>query len=477
MNTNSNRADLYLLILPLMLLALLRLAGFDGMVGQDGYAYVDYARNIRQWLQGGVHPGDFFWPPGYPLLGAMISFLGFSVPFSMQLVSCLSLSGTLIFTGRLIKCYYPQHENKSLYTYLFLFGLFAPYFFRNGMVTTSDMTACLMVSLVLYYAYQYVQHFKLSHLVVVAIAVSIGALVRYPVAVILAPLVIYLAWIWLRKVKNQWHLLVVLIPLAVISFYLLFKPDYTSFLGHKALGSWSVSNYFTGTFNTDDGRTTHILPNLIFIFSPFYHPGWIWPGLVFSWFVFKSKEGLSGLFLFGLLPYLTYALFLAGNPDQNPRHLLIGFPMVLFCCYPGYDQLYNKYKTWRFLKPAMVLLLTIQVFLAARAFQASFKRNALERQLVARLIDLKDLTRVPVLYSFDMDIALASRGIPFEVRNLFKEEYIDFERGALVLFNEKGLNGQWKGKNPMINWEKLKHNYQLNRLESSVDGWELYEIE
>lgn len=477
MTTNSNRADLYLLILPLMLLALLRLAGFDGMVGQDGYAYVDYARNIRQWLLGGVHPGDFFWPPGYPLLGALISFLGLSVPFSMQLVSCLSLSGTLIFTGRLIKCYFPLHEKKNLYNYLFLFGLFAPYFFRNGMVTTSDMTACLMVSLSLYYGYRYMQHYKWIDLMVVAFVVSFGLLVRYPVAVLLAPVVFYMAYIWLLDVKKPWHLLVIFVPLVVIIFYVLFKPDYTSFLGHKALASWSISNYFTGTFNTVDGSTRHILPNLVFVFTPFFHPGWIWPGLVFTWFLFKSKEGLSGWFLFGLLPYLTYALFLAGNPDQNHRHLLIGFPMVLFCCYGGYDQLYHSLKAGRFFKPALVLLFTLQVCLSARAFQPAFNRNALERHLAQRLNDLKGQAKVPVLYSFDMDIALVSRGIPFNVFNLFTGEYNNFERGALVLFNERVMKGQWKGKNPMVNWEKLKNNYKLIRLESYEDGWELYKIE
>ena len=477
MATRLYKYEILLLLVPMAIMGCLRLADFDGMVGQDGYAYVDYARKIRQWWQGGIHPGDFFWPPGYPILGALFSFSGLSVPLCMQVISCLSLSGTLIFTGWLIKSYYPQHEHKGLYSYLVLFGLFAPYFFRNGMVTTSDMTACLMVSMCLYYGNLYVQNYKWTHLMALAFAISIGTLVRYPVAVVLAPLVFHLAWIWIRDVKNAWHLLVVLIPLAVIALYLLFKPDYTAFLGHRALSNWAFKNYFIGAFNTEDGSTHHFLPNLIFIFSPFFHPGWIWPGLVFIWFSLKSKEGLPGLFLFGILPYLTYALFLAGNPDQNPRHLLIGFPMVLFCCYRGYDQFFRIPGFRRYLKPALVLVLTIQILLSARALQPSFKRNVLERHLVDRLRALNEQASVPVLYGFDMDIAMASRGVPFEVRNLYREEYAGFERGALVLFNEEGLSGQWKGKNPMINWEKLKNNYRLIIIETYKNGWQLYRIE
>jgi hypothetical protein len=131
----------------------------------------------------------------------------------------------------------------------------------------------------------------------------------------------------------------------------------------------------------------------------------------------------------------------------------------------------------RYLRPALVVVLIIQILLSARALQPGFKRNVLERHLVDRLRSLEDQTRVRILYGFDLDIAIASRGVPFEVRNLYREEYVGFEQGALVLFNEKGLSGQWRGKNPMINWEKLKNDYTLRLIETFERGWQLYSIE
>src|SRR5579863_5330207 len=49
--------------------------GFDGLYGQDAYAYFDYgAISVRQSLSTVAPLQPFFWPPGYPLLVALASF-------------------------------------------------------------------------------------------------------------------------------------------------------------------------------------------------------------------------------------------------------------------------------------------------------------------------------------------------------------------------------------------------------------------
>ncbi|MBK8391317.1 MAG: hypothetical protein IPL23_19375 [Saprospiraceae bacterium] len=105
--------SILLFIIPIFILIILRLLGFDGMAGQDGYAYVDYAKNIRNWFDGGAHPGSFFWPPGYPLFGALLSYLGISIPLSMQLVSCLSLSGVLFYVQKFINEQNEERRSKT----------------------------------------------------------------------------------------------------------------------------------------------------------------------------------------------------------------------------------------------------------------------------------------------------------------------------------------------------------------------------
>lgn len=476
MATSLNRYEILLLLIPLAIMGCLRLAGFDGMVGQDGYAYVDYARAIRAWISGGAHPGAFIWPPGYPLSGAILSFTGISVPLSMQLVSTLSLSGTLIVIGRMLKMIYPNESVQRIFYYFLQFGLFAPYFFRNGMVSTSDMLASFMVSACIYYGYAYTIHQRGTYLMMAAFAFSFGTLVRYPVAVVLTPVVLYLIYRWMRSVKMV-HLAVILIPLAIILIYRLFNEDASSLFSHRAIRSWQFSNFVARSFYTSEGFKQHFLPSGLFVLSPFFHPGFIWAGFIFLLLAVKAKQFTRGLWFFAILPYLTFACFLAGYPDQNPRHLLVVFPIVLLICYFGFGQVCRFPLIRKFNKPVFIVLLLLQLLLSARAFRASFLRNALEQKIAERIKVLQGEAAVRVLYGFDTDIAVASRGIPFEVRNLFKEEYAGFERGALVLFNEKKLSGQWKGKNPMINWEKLKQDYRLTPLESFDGGWTLFKIE
>lgn len=476
MATSLNRSEILLILIPLTIMGCLRLAGFDGMVGQDGYAYVDYARAIRGWISGGAHPGPFIWPPGYPLAGALLSFAGISVPWSMQLVSTFSLIGTLVVIGRMLKMIYPTESVQGIFYYLLLFGLFAPYFLRIGMVTTSDMLACFMVSVCIYSGYSYTLFQRGTYLMVAAFAFSFGTLIRYPVAVVLAPVVLYLIYRWMHSFKIV-NLAVLLIPLVVFIIYRLFNEDPSSLLSHQAIRSWQLSNFVARSFNTQEGFTQHFLPSGLFVLSPFFHPGFIWAGFIFLILSLRTKQITRGFWFFTILPYLTFACFLAGYPDQNPRHLLVAFPIVLLICYYGFGQLSRSPKVRNFTIPIFIVLLLMQSLLSARAFRASFLRNALEQKITARIKISKGEADVPILYGFDMDVAVASRGVPFEVRNLFREEYASFERGALVLFNEKGLTGQWKGKNPMINWEKLKNNYRLITIESYENGWQLYRIE
>ncbi len=67
----SRRIDLTLalglfiaaLLLRLMVLLPMR---FDGLYGQDAYAYYDFAGELRTAISEGQTPESFFWPLGYP---------------------------------------------------------------------------------------------------------------------------------------------------------------------------------------------------------------------------------------------------------------------------------------------------------------------------------------------------------------------------------------------------------------------------
>ncbi|MCO5246494.1 MAG: hypothetical protein M9927_22215, partial [Anaerolineae bacterium] len=88
------------LALPVLAIAAVTWNRFDGLYGQDPYAYYDYAIGpLRSALLALHLPPPFTWPPGYPLLVALTSFIVGVTPRAGQIVSLAAGVLTPIFTA------------------------------------------------------------------------------------------------------------------------------------------------------------------------------------------------------------------------------------------------------------------------------------------------------------------------------------------------------------------------------------------
>src|SRR5947209_1868155 len=88
-----------LLAVPAAGLSLSR--GFDGLYGQDAYAYFDYATtSVRRSIEH-LAPAleTFFWPPGYPILVALASLTIGPSPLAGQVVSLAMGALVPVFTA------------------------------------------------------------------------------------------------------------------------------------------------------------------------------------------------------------------------------------------------------------------------------------------------------------------------------------------------------------------------------------------
>src|SRR5262249_35149002 len=82
--------------------------GFDGLYGQDAYAYFEYAvRSVRDSLEHHTPLGPFFWPPGYPILVALASFVLGSTPLAGQAVSLAMGAVVPVFTALIVRELWP----------------------------------------------------------------------------------------------------------------------------------------------------------------------------------------------------------------------------------------------------------------------------------------------------------------------------------------------------------------------------------
>jgi hypothetical protein len=96
------------LIIPLAAGGTALFERFDGLYGQDAFAYFEYAMGpVRQSLLDLRPPPPFFWPPGYPIAVALVSLpLGVS-PLVAQLVSLASGALVPVFTALLAREIWP----------------------------------------------------------------------------------------------------------------------------------------------------------------------------------------------------------------------------------------------------------------------------------------------------------------------------------------------------------------------------------
>ena len=59
---------------------------------------------------------------------------------------------------------------------------------------------------------------------------------------------------------------------------------------------------------------------------------------------------------------------------------------------------------------------------------------------------------------------------------MYLEQYQDFSKNDLILFDPTRYKVQWNGKNPMLNWEFIEQNYKLKIVETHPKGWKLYQV-
>jgi 4-amino-4-deoxy-L-arabinose transferase-like glycosyltransferase len=444
----------------LLMLSFTFIFDFDGLYGQDSYSYLKQCVSIFS-----AQSEAGFWPPFYAFAGKVLSFGILPESFSLQIISILALILSGFFLLNLLQSFYPEKKNVALFVIVFF--LLSPFVLRSGLLVMSDALAVLLV-LATYAAYFLGENKK--RIIGVFLFASLALLTRYALAPILAPILVLYCLELLRQKKISALLLgVLLFALPLLLNFFLWSTKAGS-INHGWLQQWSLMNIFRSDFVTSDGIQNYSLPNLFQVLKVIYHPGFSIAFLLLLPFYrkedFKQKHHKIILSAFGL-----YVLFLAGIPFQNDRFLLPLLPFWLVFSFPAFSRMMQWKLVFRsFFVPVCVV---ISFFLIHRSLSPMVKRNHLEREIASGMQSFQGQT----LYAFDMDIALQGRGLNMTYINLWKHELDTFQSGALVLFNEEKFHAQWRGKNPMINYLRMKEGGQLIFVKNFSSGWQLSRLQ
>ncbi|MDN3664291.1 ArnT family glycosyltransferase [Algibacter miyuki] len=475
MNFQKPKALLYaklsIAIIPLLLVFILRLLGFDGLYGQDSYEYLRYTIAIQEYITTGAHPGPFYWPVLYPTLGSLFGLLFRDTAFALQFLSCISFSMASIYLLKTIRLLYSNAAFSVLY--VLIFTVLSPFLLKMGLIVMSDITALLFIVLSFYFFFK--SQYKKTSTAPVFIFATCALMTRYPSLFITFPIIIYSLYTTIKRQAVKPFLIGALvsfmacIPFLILQWDALFEASSNYFLK-----VWSVTNYFKSSYQTTDGTQFYQFPNLIYTLYIFFHPGFIFIGAILSVITLKNyKYGFT--FNQKILGFCIslYILFLAGIPFQNSRILALVFPLTLIFMFPAFEKIINI----KFIKKHLLILglfaVTLQLLFWYITFNHIFNRSILEKEIVTMVKPYEGKT----LYSFDLDLSLQGRGLNFEYKNMYLEVYKTYRSHDLILFNPDKYALQWQGKNPMLNWQFMEHNYKLKILQTHPDGWKLYQIE
>lgn len=464
-----------LLLVPLLTWVLV-FAGshFNGLYGQDAHEYLRYSKALRLSIASGTSPGDYFWPVNYPLAGALVSFLtGGNVVLALQFVSLFTFIGIVLLLFR----HFLQEGGQKTAAFLFTLVLLAlsPLLLRASTLVMADMLSIFLTLAAFLLLQALLKNFRPLLFFTFVFCAGAAVMTRYAVAVLLLPPSLLLL-VQLVKEKRFLFLLAALLPaaLAFLPHLLLRGSASGDFIGHEWIRSWSPLHFFEKNFSTPDGTMSYRLPNIVYSFGMVFSPGlalFTLP-LVVMRLRKRQRDPFQRTLAWSIGLYLV---FLAGIPYQNIRFLLPVLPLLLLWLWPVFAEQYAQRK--KILLIGLALASCSQVYFGWRAFDEVIIRNQLERNLAAMVN--QNQGDAPVLYTFGVDMALKSYDVTLPIVNMWEKPIDHFERYGLVLFNEQEFSRQWQGRNPMLNWEKVKTSYHLQPigLIRHDQGWKLYRIE
>ncbi|MDX2138121.1 MAG: phospholipid carrier-dependent glycosyltransferase [Chloroflexota bacterium] len=475
---------------------------FDGLYGQDAYAYYAFALELRDGLAHGQMPPPFFWSLGYPsLLAAGTALLGSSVAVG-QMISIFMGAGCAALTSALarqIGCGYVASGFAGLVV------AFSGQAIQSSIVLMSDIPALFWAlvsanTLLKYISASKEQKSLFTLLLITCLALLFAILTRWLYLVLVPPFLLALLMQRppLRHVVVA--LLIVLPFIALQTAHSLTSPYPT--LDHPWVTGWSPQHYFQSSFDTPDGHAEYALINAVFYAQPFYAMPYLTPLLtpfimigiirVLNRRDTKDRETQrkrSSVFSTPLrvqlwaVPVLISGwvllpfLFLAGIPYQNIRFPLILLPPVAILCARGIEipgrQAHQEQASILFVSRLLSKLFALFLFVS----MLLLARDGITYTQAFIAWQVRDKTVVFwVRYHLPEDATLYTHGLSpalrhytqIEIHELYDETPQSLNTtqhpGAYLLINGWQIANQWAGLAPGVAVDWLLEHRTLRRI-------------
>lgn len=488
--------------LPIVVHAAFVLPQFDGLYGQDPYAYHSYAVGpLRDSLLAGSSLPPFHWPPGYPLIVALLALVVGTSPLAGQLVSVAGGAMVAISTSLLAREVWASDEDRS--SVPLLAGLVAGLtgqLWQSSVVVMSDTTGLAAVTLALWALARYGatdpggQPGRLSWLVAAAAAMAWGILTRWANLIAAVPGAAYGLVAVSRRPRGS--ALVHTAVAAVITLAILgpvLGPAFETLAGvdgdtavftvDLAVVTWHPLNAFRRAFVNTDGYLEYPRANLLFYGLAPAHRAYFTPLVALFlpaglWTLLRRRSLPALLLVIGWSAVAFVVL--VGLPWQNFRFTLAFLPPLAIMAAIGVDTLFRA--AGRRGKYVVAMLLVGGLFWMGHGGWSLTRQFIARKDATVRVVEWVEQT-IPAnarLLTFSITTAFGhySRLEAFDLYHLDREQItamITSDRPTYVLLDVPGTRRQWEGRAPWENFAWLRDVAGISSI-GELGGYTLYEV-
>lgn len=476
----NQRIDLIICLLlfssgVLMRIWILHPTGFDGLYGQDPYAYYDFAHELGNAINDGRAPGVFFWPLGYPvLLLVTFTFVGDQpiVGQTLNIVLGAALPVLIYLLGHLIGLKRAGALIAGIVMAVCGQAL------QSSLVIMSDMPALFWatasaISLTLYWK----RYKQLTWWLVLAFALlSVASITRWIYLILFVPWGLSILILWRGRIHWKALILAFLPVLMIITPQLVYSRLTASpGLNHEWTNSWALNNAFERQFTNVDGHFSYAQINAVYYAQAVYAPYFVAPLLSLFIPIGMLKRGLIWLVLlisWMILPYL----FLCGIPYQNIRFILIVFPPVSLLVGAGMEntiELLQKSRTRHFVFHIIGFAIATfgagQTLITARQNIQTFIERHQGDKAVAEWV-AQSVPDDSTVYTFGLTLTLKHYTkltifeLYYETPETLQARWVQGQDDYLLL-NLWDIEHQWAGREPDIAYQWFFDVRGLTRLD------------
>jgi 4-amino-4-deoxy-L-arabinose transferase-like glycosyltransferase len=477
---------LFLFLFALLIRLLAKtITHFDGLYGQDPFAYYGYALELQQALAARQAIPPFTWPIGYPLF----------IIFAMLFVGTQALAGQIVsiiasaLMAPLVYWLVRELEPEAVFGAAIagLLSATAAQFLISSLAVMSDAAGLLWATLSAWALLLFMKRdWQWRWLVITAVTLAFAILTRWVYGLLILPWAVsgLLAAREQQKSRREVALTAVIaltIGLTIIGsqFWAELAHGEFSHAVDLEVVRWHPANAFKTTVQNSDGTFHYERPIALYYFLPTLHPAYIFPllapFLLIGLWLIRTRPLSQQMIFIGW--FLVIYGFLAGITWQNWRFPLALFPALLVLVGIGLDGVWRQRPSWH----KALITLSVLSLLGSLGWAARDLYNFTswtQSQLAAVHWTEEKVPDEATLIAFGLTASLQHyTDIPthelFFLNEVDLRELTNQDTPLYLLVDPQNVQSQWQGKSPENNVLWLDEHTDLIQVERN-DPYVLY---